>query len=173
MSNKSKEENPHIFQNSSESMERVKPRALLDLERLESEQRSMRRTMRKIKDKYGYRDGLVAFENVPSFNTEVDRAIKESFDKEFQQQVKFIAEHERFNGKLYREHLQLEAARERRSNRMRVLALFVGGILLGASTVGMCILGPTATAWTLPLVSTLGCFAVSLGLVLMGSIKSL
>ena len=63
--------------------------------------------------------------------------------------------------------------RDRRDTRMRVLALFVGGILLGASTVGMCILGPTATAWTLPLVSTLGCFAVSLGLVLMGSIKSL
>ena len=71
------------------------------------------------------------------------------------------------------ERLHREAARERRDTRMRVLALFVGGILLGASTVGMCILGPTATAWTLPLVSTLGCFAVSLGLVLMGSIKSL
>ena len=63
--------------------------------------------------------------------------------------------------------------REKRDARMWVVVLFVGGILLGASTVGMCILGPTATAWTLPLVSTLGCFAVSLGLVLMGSIKSL
>ena len=63
--------------------------------------------------------------------------------------------------------------RKKRDARMWVVVLFVGGILLGASTVGMCILGPTATAWTLPLVSTLGCFAVSLGLVLMGSIKSL
>ena len=63
--------------------------------------------------------------------------------------------------------------REKRDARMRVLALFVGGILFGASTVGICVIGPTATAWTLPLVSTLGCFAVSLGLVLMGSIKSL
>ena len=56
---------------------------------------------------------------------------------------------------------------------MQIIALFVGGILFGASTVGICVIGPTATAWTLPLVSTLGCFAVSLGLILMGSIKSL
>ena len=79
-----------------------------------------------------------------------------------------INRHERLH-----EEAARELSRERRDTRMRVLALFVGGILLGASTVGMCILGPTATAWTLPLVSTLGCFAVSLGLVLMGSIKSL
>ena len=63
--------------------------------------------------------------------------------------------------------------RERRDTRMRVLALFVGGILFGASTIGICVIGPTATTLTLPLASTLGCFAVSLGLILMGSIKSL
>ena len=129
MSNESKEENPYIFQSSSESMERVKPRALLD------------------------RASLV--------------------EKDVERAMSSIAEDERFNKILYRERLLEEAARESRDTRMRVLALFVGGILFGASTIGICVIGPTATAWTLPLVSTLGCFAVSLGLILMGSIKSL
>ena len=115
---------------------------------------------RIVKVRYGYPDdaGVIPDMRLREINWEIDRIIDNGLESEF------IEEHER---------LQEEAARERRDARMRVLALFVGGILLGASTVGMCILGPTATAWTLPLVSTLGCFAVSLGLVLMGSIKSL
>ena len=117
--------------------------------------------VRNIKAKYGYpKDDmfLVPDDKVAEFNVAMDHVINGKLE------LDYIEEHER---------LHAEAARDRRDTRMRVLALFVGGILLGASTVGMCILGPTATAWTLPLVSTLGCFAVSLGLVLMGSIKSL
>ena len=117
--------------------------------------------VRNIKAKYGYPKhgvSVVPDDKVAEFNVAMDYVINSELKSEF------IEEHER---------LHEEAARDRRDTRMRVLALFVGGILLGASTVGMCILGPTATAWTLPLVSTLGCFAVSLGLVLMGSIKSL
>ena len=117
--------------------------------------------VRNIKAKYGYpKDDmfLVPDDKVAEFNVAMDHVINGKLE------LDYIEEHER---------LHAEAARDRRDTRMRVLALFVGGILLGASTVGMCILGPTATAWTLPLVSTLGCFAVSLGLILMGSIKSL
>ena len=117
--------------------------------------------VRNIKAKYGYpKDDmfLVPDDKVAEFNVAMDHVINGKLE------LDYIEEHER---------LHAEAARDRRDTRMRVLALFVGGILLGASTVGMCILGPTATTWTLPLVSTLGCFAVSLGLVLMGSIKSL
>ena len=117
--------------------------------------------VRNIKAKYGYPKhgvSVVPDDKVAEFNVAMDYVINSELE------LDYIEEHER---------LHEEAARDRRDTRMRVLALFVGGILLGASTVGMCILGPTATAWTLPLVSTLGCFAVSLGLVLMGSIKSL
>lgn len=117
--------------------------------------------VRNIKAKYGYPKhgvSVVPDDKVAEFNVAMDYVINSELE------LDYIEEHER---------LHAEAARDRRDTRMRVLALFVGGILLGASTVGMCILGPTATAWTLPLVSTLGCFAVSLGLVLMGSIKSL
>ena len=95
-------------------------------------------------------------------------------EKDVERAMSSMAEDERFNTILYREHLGMARARlERRDARMRVIALFVGGILFGASTVGICVIGPTATTLTLPLAATLGCFAVSLGLILMGSIKSL
>jgi len=133
---------------------------LLSDKELEELERKLE-AVRNIKAKYGYpKDDmfLVPDDKVAEFNVAMDHVINGKLE------LDYIEEHER---------LHAEAARDRRDTRMRVLALFVGGILLGASTVGMCILGPTATAWTLPLVSTLGCFAVSLGLVLMGSIKSL
>ena len=121
--------------------------------------------IRNIKIRYGYPEDdmfMVPDDKVAEFNVAMDHVINGKL------KLDHIEEHER---------LHEEAARElswkRRDARMRVLALFVGGILLGASTVGMCILGPTATTLTLPLASTLGCFAVSLGLILMGSIKSL
>ena len=63
-----------------------------------------------------------------------------------------------------------QLARRKRSDELRKVAVFIGGIGFGASTVGMCVIGSTATTWTLSVVATLGCFAASLGLILMGSI---
>ena len=121
--------------------------------------------IRNIKIRYGYPEDdmfMVPDDKVAEFNVAMDHVINGKLE------LDYIEEHER---------LHAEAARElswkRRDARMRVIALFVGGILFGASTVGMCVIGPTATTLTLPLASTLGCFAVSLGLILMGSIKSL
>ena len=121
--------------------------------------------VRNIKAKYGYPKhgvSVVPDDKLAEFNVAMDYVINSELE------LDYIEEHER---------LHREAARElswrRRDARMRVIALFVGGILFGASTIGICVIGPTATTLTLPLASTLGCFAVSLGLVLMGSIKSL
>ena len=121
--------------------------------------------IRNIKIRYGYPEDdmfMVPDDKVAEFNVAMDHVINGKL------KLDHIEEHER---------LHEEAARElswkRRDARMRVLALFVGGILFGASTVGICVIGPTATTLTLPLAATLGCFAVSLGLILMGSIKSL
>ena len=115
----------------------------------------------------------VAMDHV--INRQVEELLRDVGQERFINQVgddvslaRAINRHERLH-----EEAARELSQERRDTRMRVLALFVGGILFGASTIGICVIGPTATAWTLPLVSTLGCFAVSLGLVLMGSIKSL
>jgi len=137
---------------------------LLSDKELEELERKLK-AVRDIKAKYGYPKhgvSVVPDDKVAEFNVAMDHIINSEL------KLDYIEEHERLH-----EEAARELSWERRDTRMRVLALFVGGILLGASTVGMCILGPTATAWTLPLVSTLGCFAVSLGLVLMGSIKSL
>lgn len=137
---------------------------MLSDKELEELERKLK-AVRDIKAKYGYPKhgvSVVPDDKVAEFNVAMDHIINSEL------KLDYIEEHERLH-----EEAARELSRERRDTRMRVLALFVGGILLGASTVGMCILGPTATAWTLPLVSTLGCFAVSLGLVLMGSIKSL
>ena len=137
---------------------------MLSDKELEELERKLK-AVRDIKAKYGYpKHGMVMVpdDKVAEFNVAMDYVINSELESEL------IEEHER---------LHEEAARElswkRRDARMRVLALFVGGILFGASTIGICVIGPTATTLTLPLASTLGCFAVSLGLVLMGSIKSL
>ena len=115
----------------------------------------------------------VAMDHV--INRQVEELLRDVGQEKFINQVgddvslaRAINRHERLHREVAR-----EISWERRDARMRVLALFVGGILFGASTVGMCVIGPTATTLTLPLASTLGCFAVSLGLILMGSIKSL
>ena len=61
------------------------------------------------------------------------------------------------------------AQRLARKREYRLVSALFGGILLGASTVGICFIGPSVTSWSLDIISLMGCLAVSLGLILLSS----
>ena len=61
------------------------------------------------------------------------------------------------------------AQRLARKREYRLVSALFGGILLGASTVGICLIGPSVTSWSLDIISLMGCLAVSLGLILLSS----
>ena len=110
------------------------------------------------------------------FNVAMDHVINSDLAEDnpyiYRPKSNFIEKHERLHREAAAEEYltSKQLTRRKRLDELRKVAVFIGGIGFGASTVGMCVIGSTATTWTLPVVATLGCFAASLGLILVGSI---
>ena len=123
-------------------------------------------------------NNVKGYTEMPEFNVAMDHVINSDLAEDnpyiFHPKSNLIEKHERLHREAAAKYLtNKQLARRKRSDELRKVAVFIGGIGFGASTVGMCVIGSTATTWTLPVVATLGCFAASLGLILMGSITYL
>jgi len=124
-------------------------------------------------------NNVKGYTEMPEFNVAMDHVINSDLAEDnpyiYRPKSNFIEKHERLHREAAAEEYltNKQLTRRKRLDELRKVAVFIGGIGFGASTVGMCVIGSTATTWTLPVVATLGCFAASLGLILMGSITYL